>query len=154
MRQLPRRSDFLSAAAGVAVLITACGDEPTRPALVAAARDESASFAISAEERGQLGAALVFARESANRGLQQREAADHVTAAFATLAERVEADDRAGAERALAAARQSIKRYREHAGSDVGVADADLEAMTLTLDRASALVHERAGMNSTSNREQ
>jgi hypothetical protein len=149
MRQPSARIIGIGVAAGVAALVAGCADEPTRATASAAARDVNMSFAMSAEERGQLGAALAFARESAIRGLQRPDAGDRVAAAFATLAERVEADDRAGATRALAAARTAVQQYREHAGSDVGAADADLEAMTLTLDRATALVQEGATSTST-----
>jgi hypothetical protein len=100
------------------------------------------AFSVGAEERGRLGAALAFAREHSLRGLERRQSAERVAAAFEALAARVEANDRIGAERALDAARKEVDRYRKLAG-DGGSSAADLEALTLTLDHATALVEDR-----------
>jgi hypothetical protein len=100
-------------------------------------------FGVSADVRGQLGAALSFAREHSVRGLELREAADRVAAAFEALAARVEANDRIAAEREIAAARKAIERYRRLAARDGGASATDLDALTLTLDHATALVEER-----------
>jgi hypothetical protein len=128
-------------AAGVIALATGCTDQPTGPPGAATAPAEVLqSLNLDAEARGQLRAALLFAGTQSMLALQQREAGDQVAAAFARLAERVEADDAAGTKRALAAARHAVERYREVAGADEGsAAAADLAAMDLTLERASEL---------------
>ncbi len=131
------RTGFATSAAAAA-LIAGCGDQLTAP------RDAQTAFAVGAEAREQLGAALIFAREQAVRGLEQRDAAERVTAAFETLAARVEANDRVGAERALAAARKAMDEYQKLATRDGGASAADLEALTLTLDHATELVEQRA----------
>jgi hypothetical protein len=105
--------------------------------------DPRSAFGVSAEVRGQLGAALMFAREHSLRGLERRAIADRVAAAFEALAARVAANDRNGAERALGVARKEIERYRKLAAGDNGASAADLDALTLTLDHATALVEER-----------
>jgi hypothetical protein len=117
-----------------------CADEPTRPPDAALSGETMARLAISAEQRGELHAALLFAREQSLLALERREAADDVASAFAALAGRVEQDDRVGVERAMAGARRAIERYREHARPDD--AAVDLEAATLTLDHAAALARE------------
>jgi hypothetical protein len=148
MRQLSRSALTFAAAA----LVAGCGDQPTRPPDAASPKVRT-SFTAGAEARGQLGAALIFAREQSMRGLERRDAADRVAAAFDALAARVEADDRIGAERDLATARGAIRRYRDLAVGDGGPAAADLEAMTLTLDHVTALVQEGAARNVRSHRE-
>jgi hypothetical protein len=140
MRQSLLRST-LAASAAAAALVSGCNDQPTQPSDRVAAGVRP-GFSVGAEERGQLGAALTFAREHSLRTLERRDAADRVAAAFKTLAARVDANDRIGAERALGVARKEVDRYRRLAGDD-GSSAADLDALTLTLDHATALVEER-----------
>ena len=142
-----------AAVAGLVLLVAACADEPTGPRKAAPqAVDAGAAFGVSASARGELGAALHFMRDQSERALKQRNAAARVARAFATLAARVEGDDRRGAERALAAARSEIARYRELVGNNDEAA-ADLEAMSITLDRASALVADAARTPTTTKSE-
>jgi hypothetical protein len=98
------------------------------------------TLGMGTEQRGQLGAALLFAREQAMHALARHVVDREIGAAFATLAERVEADDRRGVEGAIDAARAAIRRYRQSADGDIeGATGPDLEALTLMLDNAEAL---------------
>ena len=135
---------------GIAMLASACtADKATRPVAQASRSDTDTPLRLTATERGNLSVAFAFAREQAMRGLQRREAADRVAAAFMDVAARVETGDRVGAERALAAARGAIDAYRRHATDDGGASNADLEALGLTLDRATAIVRESGAPTST-----
>ncbi len=142
MRQSSIGRAGLATSAAAAALIAGCGDQPTSPP-DGAPRDAYPAFAVGAEAREQLGAALAFAREQSMRGLQQRDAAERVTVALEALAARVEANDRVGAERALAAARKAVEHYQKLSARDGGASAADLDALTLTLDHATALVEQR-----------
>jgi hypothetical protein len=148
MRQPPFRRNRLAASAAAVALVAGCGDEPTRPQ-GAALPDERTGFTAGAEVRGQLGAALIFAREQSLRGLERRAAAERVAARLEALAARIEANDRIGAARALADARKTIEEYRRLAVRDGGASAADLDALTLTLDHATALVEERGSSPET-----
>jgi hypothetical protein len=138
----PLLRSTLATSAAAAALATGCADQPTQLSdrVLKAVRTP---FGVSAEERGQLGAALTFARQHSLRGLELRAAAERVAVAFEALAARVEADDRIGAERALGVARKEVDRYRALAGADDRATAVHLEALTLTLDHATALVEER-----------
>jgi hypothetical protein len=142
MRQPLSHCTRLATSAIAAAFAASCGDQPTRPP-DGPSPTVDAGFAAGAEVRGQFRAALIFAGDQSMRGLEQREAADRVATAFETLAARVEANDRIGAERALLAADAAIQRYRKLAARDGGASTADLEALMLTLDHATALVEER-----------
>lgn len=97
---------------------------------------------LSEEERASIGAAVSFAGAHSVKALQQRNEAARVAAAFAELARRVEAGDRAGTHRAISATSAAVKRYRDIAKD--AAAAADLEAMDLTLERAASLSAEAA----------
>ena len=133
------------AAAGV-VGVGGCTDAPTRPVTPDGG---PVRFVVSAADRAQLGAALAFAADHSMRALERRAAAERVTAAFESLAARVEADDRRGAERAIAAVRKALNEYRELVGPDDAGASLDLDAMTLALDHATAAARREAAPPST-----
>jgi hypothetical protein len=128
------------AACAVAIMVAGCSDEPTRPS---SPTPSATAHTLGDAERQALTGAFAFARQQALRGLVERDAADRVAAAFADVSTRVDAGDRPGAERALAAARAAIQQYRRHTADDRS-SDADLEALMLTLDHATAIVRESA----------
>ncbi len=129
-----------SALAIAAALAAGCGDEPLAPTDETPPADVSQPLELSEENQASLREAFRFAGEQSVRGLQQTGSAQLVATAFATLAGHIEANDRAGTERATMAARLAISRYRDLA--DDGAAAADLEAMDLTLARATDLMRE------------
>jgi hypothetical protein len=121
---------------GVASLV-GCTDKVTAPQ-----EDVVVPFAISAEQRSELTAALIFAtRESSLNLLARSDAAADVTTAFASVAARVTANDRRGAQRAIETARAALRRYREVAASELAES-IELEAMALALDHAEQLTGE------------
>ena len=134
MERLP--SLTTSALAIAAALSSGCSDEPLAPPDAAATAEMP--FSLSPEDGTSLRVALLFAGQQSVRGLQERGAAGRVAAAFAAVAGRVEAKDRAGTARGIAGATLAVNQYRELA-HDVAAA-VDLEAMDLTLLRAAALV--------------
>ncbi len=143
-RPLSTLSSVLAAAGAVG--IGGCSDAPTGTATP----DEGpVRFVVSAEGRKLLGAALAFATDHSMRALERRAAAERVTAAFESLAARVEADDRRGAERAITAVRKALNDYRELVGSDDAGATVELDAMTLALDHATEAARREAAPRST-----
>jgi hypothetical protein len=129
-----------------AVGIGGCTDAPTQPG---GPDDGPVRFVVSAEDRRLLGAALAFATDHSMRALERRAAAERVTAAFESLAARVEADDRRGAERAIGAVRKAISDYRDLVGPDDSGAVLHLDAMTLALDHATEAARREAAPRST-----
>ena len=126
----------------------ACADEPTRApgaAPIAGAAAPVARLSATAEERGGLRAALQFTREQSRHALRERAAADKVNAALERLVERLEADDRAGVVRAVAAARAALHHYRELAGDEASAAE--LGAIEIAIDRAESFTRD-AGRDS------
>jgi hypothetical protein len=127
-----------SALAAAAALAGGCGDQPTFPSPTPPPpEDASGSFGLNEDDRALFKVALLFTGEQSGRALQQRAGAERIATAFAEIAGRVQADDRAGAERSIAAARQAVTRYRGLPGT-AAVAP-DLEAMEITLEAAAAL---------------
>jgi hypothetical protein len=129
------------------VLLLGCGDEPTLPSEALPAGDapqpvSQNPVSLNAMDRASLKAALLWTGEQSSRALKERSGASRIAAAFAEVARRVEADDRVGAEWAIAGAREAVKRYRELPGT--AAAGADLEAMELTLEVASLFNHQLA----------
>jgi hypothetical protein len=124
--------------------LTACGDEPTVPQASVAVVPPGAPSALSptADHGDGLREALLFAREQSLRALMQSPAAaDRVAQAFATLAGRVQEHHAVATDRALAAARRAVQRYRATTASDQSRAAPDLAALELTLDLAASLIH-------------
>jgi hypothetical protein len=145
MARLPSLTGCMIAAAALA---TGCGDEPLAPAGAAPAPPEVFQpLGLGGAEQASLLTAFLFAGQQSARGLQQREPAQFVSAALTTLAARIEANDPAGIERAIRAARLAVGQYRDRA-RDPGAAP-DLEAMDITLLRAASLVRAAATHSST-----
>jgi hypothetical protein len=122
-----------SALALAGATVPGCGEDPAGPS--------SASTIIplnaSAQERGQLHSALLFAREHV---LALRpDAAAPITVALATLTQGIERNDRMSVDRSTADAVAAIHRYRRVVGGSD--ADPDLEALSFSLDRVGAVAH-------------
>lgn len=133
MRPFSKFSSALTASAAIG--IAGCGDQPTGPASVPEA---PVPLALSVMQRGQIRLELLFAGERSMLALQRRAERDGVVQTLQTLAERIDANDSRGVERALAAARAALARYQTLAGEDPAALP-DLEALMLTLDQVAAL---------------
>ena len=124
----------LAAAASIALSVASCADKTVGPE-----QEVVVPFAIGSEQRASLTGALRFAaRDAALQAFAESDARAQVVAAFARLSERVEANDRSGARRAIVAAREALRLYRERAGSDLSVL-LEVESMSLALDHADLL---------------
>lgn len=145
MRRLPFLASTLGAVG--AITLGGCADEPTRPPNASGATQ---SLGLSAEARGRLHGAVLFAREHSIRALDRRDAADALSEALAAVAERVDRDDRAGLQRAVAAARKAVDHYRAIIGPD-DPSSIDLEAVTLALEHAATLGREADAVQSADN---
>ena len=125
-----RRSRIAPVAAtlGLAWLAISCADQVLGPP-----DDSRAPFAIDAARRAELVAAIRFAIPSPSGGMLADPAgAATIAEALDDLADRVAADDRDGARRAIESVRSAVARYRESAPSDAAGALA-LESISLTL---------------------
>lgn len=128
------RATRLAATASIALGIASCADTPVGPE-----QEVVVPFAISNAQRATLTGALRFAaRDAALQALGESEARARVVAAFARVTERVDANDRSGARRAIVAARDALRLYRERAGPDLS-ALIEVESMSLALDHAELL---------------
>ena len=128
------RATRLAATASIALGIASCADKTVGPE-----QELVVPFAISNAQRATLTGALRFAaRDAALQALAESDARARVVAAFARVAERVEANDRSGARRAILSARDALRSYRELAVSDLSVL-LELESMSLALDHAELL---------------
>ena len=132
MRRLRTTLSLLGAATLAACADLATGPEPRAP------------FAIDARLRAELAGALGHAGSDASLGaLADRAAAARIGAAFALVAEHVSRDDRDGARRAIAAARETIDAAREGGAADpAGMLQ--VEALRLVLAHAELLARDGA----------
>src|SRR2546423_13625719 len=110
-------SKLFLALGSAAALSVGCATEPTRPpethsAQSPAVQQPISTLNLSADQAGQLQAALQFVGTQSKLALKERAAADRVETAFTRLAEAIESDDSAEAHRALEAARAAVTRYR------------------------------------------
>jgi hypothetical protein len=122
------------------VSAAACADRTVAPE-----QEPVVPFAIGAAQRATLGEVLRFAtRNESLAALTDREARAQVADAFARLSDRVAQNDRGGARRAIAVAREALRIYRERAGSDLS-ALLELETMALVLDHAEMLAGDAPG---------
>jgi hypothetical protein len=114
--------------------VASCADKTVGPE-----QEIVVPFAISNAQRATLTGALRFAaRDAALQAMAESDARAQVVAAFARLAERVDANDRSAARRAIVAARELLRLYGERAGSDLSVL-LEVESLSLALDHAELL---------------
>jgi hypothetical protein len=132
---IAKRITSLAAAIAAAVWLgVACADRVAGPPT-----EVIVPFAIDAERRAALSAALVFvSRSQSMNALADREGAARISEALVRLGDRIVHNDLNGTQLALDAARGAVDGYRARAITDAAE-QVEIETMALALEHVALL---------------